>query len=423
MKNIKDLLGTALPADLVDTLQEAFDTKVAEQVAESRKEVEEEIEANLARRFDRDRNQIIESIDSMISDALTEQEAARAEEMDKLTQARVQYHTAMVEGKKLIKNRLKESLSMGADIINKQLSEEITKLRDERAVLAERAEKMTNDLRSAKTKIAEQHAVHVQAIDAFVTKQLRAELVEFAEDKKALVEQRVKLVAEGRQKLKATQDRFIAEAAGKVEKFVEDNLKANLAELHEDLELNRQNMFGRRIFEAVVAEYMTSYFAEDTEVRKLQHVLESKETEIAEARAEAETAKQKLDEAKETSSMAERKARLAEDRAERSKITGELFANLKGEKRAVMENLLASTKTSELRKAFSKLLPVVLAESPRSATKTPVLSENKKVEKRAESRAVTGDAVRPNRLLENAEEETNAFSAEIDDIKRRAGLL
>lgn len=421
MKNIKELLGTTLPAEMVESLQEAFDAKVAEAVAESRKEVEAEVEANLARRFDRDRDLIIESIDSMISDALNEHAAERAEEITAFTEARVQYHTAMVEGKRHLRNRLKESLQAGSDLLVENLRGEIEKLRAERASLVEKAEKMNADLKATKIRIAEQHEQHVAKIDAFVTKQLRAELVEFAEDKKALVEQRVALVAEGRQKLKATQDRFIAEAAGKVEKFVEENLKANLKELHEDLERNRENMFGRRIFEAVVAEYMTSYFAEGTEVRKLQKVIESKDTEIAQVKIELDKAAEVINEAKASSDVAERKVRLAEDRAERTKITSELFANLKGEKRTVMENLLKNTRTSDLRKSFDKLLPVVLAETARSNSAPAVLAETKAPVKVAK-RTVTGDAPRPNRLLESVDDQQNEFSAEIDRIKRLANI-
>jgi hypothetical protein len=421
MNNIKDLLGTTLPAEMVESLQEAFESKVATAIAEQRADLQAEIESDLARRFDRDRNSIIESIDAMITDALNEQAAERQEEMDKLAEARVLYHSAMVEGKKALRTRLKESLSAGTDLIAESLRKEITALRQERSSLVEKSEKMNADLRATKVQIAEQHEAHVAKIDDFVTKQLRAELVEFAEDKQALVEQRVKLVAESREKFKVIQDRFVAEAAGKVEKFVEENLQANLKELHEDLERNRQNMFGRRIFEAVVAEYMTSYFAEDTEVRKLQHVLESKDAEIAEAKTELSKAVEQINESKSLSEVADRKVRLAEDRAERAKISGELLANLKGDKRTVMENLLGTVKTADLRKQFNKLLPIVLAESNRKSAPA-VLSENAKPEVKAEKRAVTGDAIRSNRLLESADDQQTTDFAEIAHIKHLAGL-
>jgi hypothetical protein len=421
MKDIKDLLGTTLPAEMVESLQEAFESKVATAIAEQRADLQAEIESDLARRFDRDRNTIIESIDAMVTDALNEQAAEREDEINKLAEARVLYHSAMVEGKKALRTRLKESLSTGTDLITESLRKEITALRNERASLVEKSEKMNADLRATKVQIAEQHEAHVAKIDDFVTKQLRAELVEFAEDKQALVEQRVKLVAESREKFKVIQDRFVAEAAGKVEKFVEDNLQANLKELHEDLERNRQNMFGRRIFEAVVAEYMTSYFAEDTEVRKLQHVLESKDAEIAQAKEELDKAVEQINESKNANEVADRKVRLAEDRAERAKISNELLANLKGDKRTVMENLLGTVKTTDLRKQFNKLLPIVLAET-KSKSPTAVLREHAKPEAKVETRAVTGDAIRSNRLLESEDVQQTEDFEEIAHIKHLAGL-
>jgi ABC-type phosphate transport system auxiliary subunit len=94
-------------------------------------------------------------------------------------------------------------------------------------------------------------------------------------------------VTEGKKKLAETQKRFVSEAAKKVEGAINETLKREMSQLHEDLERNRQNMFGRRIFEAVAAEFMTSYLAEGTEIRKLQNVLETKEKELAETTAEA----------------------------------------------------------------------------------------------------------------------------------------
>ena len=57
-----------------------------------------------------------------------------------------------------------------------------------------------------------------------------------------------------------------------------------MTQLHEDLENNRQNMFGRRIFEAVAAEFMTSYLAEGTEIRKLQSILAEKEQALSDGK-------------------------------------------------------------------------------------------------------------------------------------------
>jgi hypothetical protein len=229
------------------------------------------------------------------------------------------------------------------------------------------------------------------------------------------------MVAEGRKKLMETQQRFITEAASKVEKFVEENLRANLADLHEDIERNRQAHFGQEIFKAFVAEFMASHYADDTEARKLQNVVESKDAEVAAAKTALELAEQKLIEANAKVDQVSRKVQFAEERVERTKIMSELLSPLKGEKRAVMENLLGTTKTTELRKAFNRLLPVVLSETTRkSETTSAVINEGKT--KVVENRTVTGDRVRNPRLVESENQQMNAENQEIALIKHLAGL-
>ena len=99
----------------------------------------------------------------------------------------------------------------------------------------------------------------------------------------------------------------------------------------------------------------------------------------------------------------------------------ELLSPLRGEKRAVMESMLETTKTEHLRNAFDKLLPVVLNESTRKPQQTEkkVLSETKAPVRRVVT--VTGD--KSNRLLESAQTETEVeVEAEIGQIVRLAGI-
>ena len=80
---------------------------------------------------------------------------------------------------------------------------------------------------------------------------------------------------------------------------------------------------------------------------------------------------------------------ITEERARRNKIMGDLLSNLRGEKRSVMESMLETTKTADLKTAFEKLLPVVLSEGTRKTAPTgkSVLNETKAVP----APAVTGD--------------------------------
>jgi hypothetical protein len=412
---IKNLLGgEALPKELLESLQEAFDKRVAE----VREQAELAVREEMSRRYENDKNNIVEAIDRMVTDSLQKQAAEKAETIAKFNEARAAFRKAVKESRKTFRTKLAEQTEASRVVVSEKLKAEIIKLREQRKALAEERLSYGVKLAEAKQQLVKEHAVRLKKIDEFVVRQVEKELKEFMIDHKALVTTRLKLVTEGKARLRETQKRFVKEAAAKAEKAINDRLKNEMSQLHEDLERNRQNMFGRRIFESVAAEFMTSYLAEGTEIRKLQNVLEAKEKALAEAT-------EKLNEAEKQSQLAGRKAKLAEDRAVRTRVMGELLSNLRGEKRTVMEGMLETVKTDSLRVTFNKLLPVVLDETasrskPQVGKK--VLQETPRFEKRAApSTVVTGDH-RANRLAEAAEAERMEIDPDIAQVVRLAGI-
>jgi hypothetical protein len=221
------------------------------------------------------------------------------------------------------------------------------------------------------------------------------------------------LLSESRTRLRTAQTRFVKEAAAKVEKVINETLKREMTQLHEDLERNRQNMFGRRVFEAVAAEYMTSYLTEGSEIRKLQEALAAKESELAETTT-------KLTEAVKEGQTASRKIKLAEDRVTRTKVMGELLSNLRGDKRTLMEGMLETVRTESLRASFNKLLPVVLDESGRKAA--PAAKKVLTEEVRKPTPTVVTGGQRANRLAEAAEAEAMEIDPDIAQVIRLAGI-
>jgi hypothetical protein len=126
-----------------------------------------------------------------------------------------------------------------------------------------------------------------------------------------------------------------------------------------------------------------------------------------------------LNQALKEGQIATRKVKLAEDKAVRTKVLGELLGNLRGEKRQIMERMLETTRTESLRESFNKLLPVVLDETTRSRPQAkPVLNE-KRVERTAN--VVTGGQ-RSNRLADAIDAEANDFDPDIGNIIRLAGI-
>mgnify|MGYP000007516629 CR=1 FL=1 len=413
-KKLAELLeSTGLSTEIVQNLQEAFEKKVAE----AREETEMSMREEFARRYEHDKSQLVEAMDRMLTDVVSKQEESNSAEMTKFVEARQAFRSAVKESRQNYKTKLREHLALTRNFAVEQLGKEASALRAERKSLSEAKTKLKAQMKALKENTVAQQTDRLKKIDEFVVRQVSKELKEFSEDHRALVETRVKLVSESRKKLKEMQSKFIKHSAEKVETMVNESLKREMNQLHEDLERNRQNMFGRRIFEAVAAEYMTSYLAEGTEVRKLQTMLEGKSAELTEVTS-------KLNEVEQKTEVARRKAALAEDRAARTQIMSELLSNLRGEKRMVMEGMLETIKTPNLRTSFNKLLPVVLNENTRKAANSQ--GSKKLMEDRApEKRVVTEHtgSQRANRLYETAQAESEVETdSDLATVVRLAGI-
>jgi Txe/YoeB family toxin of Txe-Axe toxin-antitoxin module len=289
---------------------------------------------------------------------------------------------------------------------------EVTKLREEKKVFTRERLATAQKFEKLKENMAKGLSSRIAKIDKFVVGQVQKELSEFHEDHRALVETRIKLVSESRDRLRNTQKLFVKEAAKNVEKVINETLVSEMKQLHEDLERNRQNMFGRKIFEAVAAEYMTSYLAEGTEVRKLQNVLETKEKALSEAQS-------KISAIVKESQQATRTAKIAEERAIRSKTLGELLINLRGDKRMVMEGMLESVKTTALRETFNRLLPMVLDEARKPNSTKRTLVETVRNERPRS--VVTGNNRGATRQYENNNTDTD-IDSEFAEVIRLAGI-
>lgn len=404
------ILGDSLPAEMLASLQEAFEQKVAEAKSEAEVAIREEF----AVRYEHDKANLVEAIDRMLTDTVTKLEEDKAAEITKLKEARATFDVKIKEHRDLYKAKMAEHVSLISSFVNEHLTKHLTSLVEEKKSLAETQRNIAESFNQSKTEMLAEHKAHLKKIDEFVVKQLTRELTEFNEDHRALVETRVKLLSESKQKLKETQTRFVKEAAAKAEAFITSNLKSEMAQLHEDLEAHRQNMFGRRIFEAVAAEFMTSYLNEGSEVTKMKAIIETKEEELASVNG-------KLAEAAKAIDAVSRKVKLAEDRASRAKIMSELLSNLRGDKRSVMESMLETTKTENLRETFNKLLPVVIESAAKPQNEKKVLSETK-IPSIRRMTEITGDKAN-NRLLESVSADADSGNdAEIGAIIRLAGI-
>jgi len=359
---IKPLLDSGLiNEDVSQELTEAWEAKLTE----AREQVRAELREEFAQRFEHDKTVMVEALDRMVTEGLTAEIEAVAAEKQALAEDRVRFQS-----------KIKESATKFNDFMVSKLAEEIGELRKDRKA----------------------HNEGFQKLEKFVVRALAEEIMEFAQDKKDLVETRVRLISEARTKLETLKARFIKESAAKMSQAVAGHLKQEMTQLKEDIQIARENNFGRRIFEAYAAEFGSTYLNENRTVRELNKIIADKNRQLEEATKIAEE-KQSLAESK------EREIRMIKESNERNNTMEELLAPLNEEKREIMKNLLESVQTSRLKNAYEKYLPAVLAEG-RSAKAKQVITES--------VREVTGDKTVP---AAPQEDRSNVI-----DIKRLAGL-
>ena len=363
---IKPLLESGLINEETGVaINEAWETKLNE----AREQVRAELREEFAQRYEHDRYVMVEALDKMVSEGLkTEIEEFQTERQ------------AMNEDRVIAQQKLRESATKFNDFMVTKLAEEIKELRSDRMIQKESQQKL------------EQFIVHA----------LAREIKEFAQDKQAVVEAKVKLVAEGRQQLEKLKARFVAESAKKLSIAVAGQLKGELGQLKEDIKIAKENSFGRRIFESFAGEFSVTHLNDKAETRKLMQKLEDKDRQLAESIT-------KINETTKLVESKEREVRIIKESNIREKTMTELLSTLNEEKATVMQNLLESVQTGKLQATFDKYLPAVLnTGSTKKAVKSS-LTESKMISE------VTGDKAAKQEV--DMEQRDNVI-----DIKRLAGL-
>lgn len=465
---LKELLeSNVLSEETKTAFLEAWNHKLDEARNAVREEVETQVREEYATRFAADKAELVEAMDRMLTDAVkahaTETfdatkalKAERARLTQAVKEARGEYNTRLASNIKMVETFVLEQLKselveLSADhnaikaqrvrlaneiseakaqyeaklaetadrlqgFVVSKLSEELSKLATQQKQLAEQKVFAARKLREHRMELNSHTAAGINKLEAFVVEQMSKEISELHIDKRNLVEAKVRMVSEAKQKMDETRKAFITRASKLVESTVEKHLRAEMTQLKDDLREARENLFGRRLFEAFQSEFMTSYLAEGTKVKKLMNQLNEAESQLNESAARM------AEQAKLMESM-QRRAHIAEGRAQRERTLNELLSPLAKDKRAVMGELLESVKTDSLKTAFHKYLPAVLNESAKGSTtqgRRTLAEASAPTAKRTV--AVTGN--RPNnRLAESARaEDVSNTESEIIELRRLAGL-
>lgn len=465
-KGFKELLESAVLSEETKTaLAEAWQSKLDETRNSIRSDVESELREEFANRFASDKNELVEAMNNMLTDVIRENAIKTNEELKAVKEERNRLTTAIKEAKAKSQQKLSEQLKVveqfALETLKKELSElseDVKGLRAQRAKLAaetasleakyenrlsENLEAINNmvsetlsgeiaslvearklaesekknyvvKINEHKADLNKETAKSIKVLENFVVSNLNKELKEFQADRKELTEARVKFAMESKSMLKEARKNFLDRATKVVESNINTHLRKELGQLKTDLVEARQNLFGRKLFEAFQGEFMASYLSDGTQTKKLSAELEKLQVRLSEA-------ENKISEKNKLVESMNRKVALAEERALRERTLNELLSPLPREKREVMEELLGSVKTTALNETFHKYLPTILNEGDKGRSKgRQLLSETPVTAKRLE-RVVTGDRI--NRLTESVQAESvDTTQAEILELRRLAGI-
>jgi len=322
----------AISEDVQKGIQEAWDLKIKE----NKEVVGAELREEFAKRYEHDKANMIEAIDTMMNEKLSEEITKFVEDRKALAQEKIAYK----------ENVGKHSAKLESFILGK-LTEELKELHSDRKGIHENFKKM----------------------EEFVVNALAKEIKEFHEDKKGVVETKVKLVAEAKKQMAKMKEAFITRSAKVVESAVNKKLAEELKSLKEDITAAREVNFGKKIFEAFASEYQNSYLNEKSETAKLMKVVDETTMKLKDAEKAIEE-KQAVIESKEAESK--RQA----DLMERKEKMAEMLKPLGKDKSEVMSQLLESVQTDKLEASFNKYLPHVMADKAVTREGAKVLSES-----------------------------------------------
>ena len=264
-------------------------------------------------------------------------------------------------------------------------------------VEAKMAELKESALLEVRAELAEQWTKErdalVESLEKFVDEQITEELNELKSDIERFrdleAEYAGKIVAE-KAEMAAKVQEDLDQLVDKIDSFFEIRLTEEFEELKEDIEVVKQNHFGRQIFEAFVNEFSKSFVDEESIQAQLQ---------IAESKLEDASKKiAKLE--------ADKKGMLRESKM------AEVLKPLSGSKREQMSFILQNVETAKLEEAYNQFIGRVLKEEKQEpAAATQVISEGK------DTKVVTGE-----QIDEGKKEVAAPKDSKLDSLRALAGI-
>lgn len=268
-----------------------------------------------------------------------------------------------------------------ADVLNEDTRNELDAAFKERIEIVE-DEARQNAAADVEARLTEAFVIEkermVEAVDAKVTDMVANEVAELKEDLEKFrdleAEYAIKLT-EAKAAMASEVQGDMSELVDKIDAFMEIKIEEEMAELKEDIQVARQHEFGRRIFEAVKEEFVSTFHNED----------EASVT-YAELESRLESTQAALEESEQLQAEMLREQKLAE-----------ILEPLSGQTREVMETVLQNVATDNLVEGYKQFLPRIIRDTETTEKEAnKVLSESAEVNEdetvtEGEVTIITGD--------------------------------
>lgn len=370
---LMECLGDNATADI----KNAFNALMKEKVAQIRNEVRQEVYEEVSKQAKADKERIVESMNQVTNKVLNE-------EMKKIDLHRknlIKEKLKLQESQKSFDKLVADKTALIQEDFNKKLSNAMKSINEnfeaKKADFIEKASKFLNEavkkevveLRNDKKQLSESLNKFGKFISAQVAEQTRAN----REEMKSLDELRVRLVKENAEKLADSKKKFFAEAADKMEKFINSSVSRELNEFRKDIAESRKKSFGNKIFEAFAREFAVKFFNENKVVNGLLESVKANQNKLLHSNKVLEEKANKV--------MNENKQlKIVNNKLTREKIISESVAHLAKDKQDMIKNLVKEVPTEKLNESIKKYIPMILSNSSvNSINKSErVLKENRK---------------------------------------------
>lgn len=423
MSNFQKVLESVeLPQELKTQIKESWEEEVQSNYEKVRAEQEQQLKESVDKEID----SMVEAADALISSTLKKEMAEMVEQRKEIKDIMDKERAKAVQQRVQESREFKRNAELLDKLVTQVLDTEIHELVNERKEFREIESKRLDEMdkmikESVKGEIQELNEDRKELkesmarMDDLVVGQLTRELSEFQIDRRKLVEQSRKLEKESKRELEESKDAFMKRAGQSVSKLIDDTLRSQISELKEDIQIAKNNTFGRKIFEAFAGEYLTSHLSEGTELHKLRSKVEESNKNIAKMQQMIKEKEVKLNKSK----AALRESRESNKRSEKM---NELLRPLNNTQRETMKQLLEGVETEKLEASFKRYVPTILENSSKPKVgNRKTLSEQKHTEKKPLLSENTGERSKLN-YQPSVNAKTQSVEDEYSEIIRLSGI-